>query len=88
MENTEIPGLAELKKIGAVTAERLRAVGIETPDDLERSGAVEAYRRVKERYPEETTLVLLYALQGALWDCHWNGLSRQDKEQLKAQAGR
>jgi DNA transformation protein and related proteins len=75
--------LSELKNLGAVTAERLAEVGIHTADDLETAGPVEAYRRVKERHPRETSLVLLYALQGALLGIHWNELPPNVKEQLK-----
>jgi DNA transformation protein and related proteins len=77
--------LSDLKNIGPVTEQRLNEAGIRTPAELERLGPVEAYRRIKIRYPEDTTLVLLYALQGALWDAHWNELPLQTKSDLKSQ---
>jgi hypothetical protein len=34
---------------------------VETPADLRRIGAVEAFERVEERFPESKTLALVYA---------------------------
>lgn len=80
--------LAKLKNLGPVSAARLKVVGIETPGDLRRMGAVEAYVRLKRRYPFETTLVALYALDGALSDTHWYALSEERRTQLRAEAAR
>jgi hypothetical protein len=43
---------------------------------------------VKAIHPREASLVLLYALQAALLDCHWNDLPPGMKESLKAEAAR
>ena len=58
--------LARLKNIGPVSAQHLAAAGIETEADLRALGAAAAYRRVKHREPRHTSVVLLYALEGAL----------------------
>jgi DNA transformation protein len=79
--------LESLVNVGPVAAERLRAVGIETPAQLARVGAVRAYRRLQERFPDDTTQVALYALQGALLDTKWNRLPPALVEQLREQAG-
>ena len=78
--------LAALKNVGPVTARRLNDVGIQTVADLEALGPVEAYRHVKTAYPRDTTLICLYALQGALWDMHWSALPGEVKSNLRAQA--
>ena len=75
--------LAGLPNIGPTTAERLRAVGIATPDDLGRIGAVEAFDRVEQRFPQATTLVLLYALEGALRGVPWVALSEEVRADLR-----
>jgi DNA transformation protein and related proteins len=62
---------ADLRNIGPATAAWLAEVGIETPDDLRRAGAVEAYRMVKAWRPWDVTLTLLWALEGALLDVDW-----------------
>lgn len=75
----------KLPNIGPKSAQWLEAVGIKTEEDLEELGAVEAYRRVKARYPGRVSLNLLWALQGALLDLPWNELPPEMKEKLKRQ---
>jgi hypothetical protein len=57
---------SSLKNLGKTSDERLAQVGIETVDDLRHIGSVEAYRRVKSAFPRETTMTMLWALEGAL----------------------
>lgn len=73
--------LLQLKNLGMASVNILRAVGINTCADLKRTGAVEAYRRIKAR-DINVSKVMLYALQGALMDVHWNDLSPELKRQL------
>ena len=60
----------KLRNIGPKSAAWLRQVGLRTRADLEGVGAVEAFMRVK-RAGFKPSLNLLYALEGALRDCHW-----------------
>ncbi len=78
--------LSKLRNLGPKSIEWLNDVGIVTVDDLEALGAVEAYRRVKHRYPRQASLNLLYGLQAALLNIHWNELSPEMKADLRAQA--
>ncbi len=78
--------LVSLKNIGEQSAGWLRAVGVESADDLERLGAVEAWRRAKAAFPDRVTIVLLYALQGALLDLPWTDLPIDLKQRLAAEA--
>jgi hypothetical protein len=80
--------MEQLRNIGKVSAGRLAAVGITTPSELEALGAVEAYRRVKEAYPAQTSLNLLYALEGAILDVTWSDLPPALRERLRAAAER
>jgi DNA transformation protein len=73
--------LLQLKNLGMASVNILRTVGINTYADLNRTGAVEAYRRIKAR-DINVSKVMLYALQGALMDVHWNDLSPDLKRQL------
>ena len=77
--------LLELRNLGMATVNILRAVGINTYQDLAQVGAVEAYRRIKAR-GIHVSKVMLYALQGALMDVHWNDLPPPLKAQLVAEA--
>jgi len=77
--------LLELKNLGMATVNILHAIGINTYSDLRKIGAVEAYRRIKAR-DISVSKVMLYALQGALMDVHWNELPPDLKQQLVADA--
>jgi len=76
---------SELKNIGPVSMEWLRAVGIKSREDLEAIGSVEAFRLIKQ-HGFNSSLNLLYALEAALQDVHWTALSPQTKARLKAAA--
>jgi DNA transformation protein len=75
-----------LRNIGPKTSERLAAVGITDEEQLNALGSVEAYRRLKEAFPRDVSLVALYALEAALLDCHWNDLPPGVKERLQHEA--
>lgn len=77
--------LLQLKNLGSTSVNWLRAIGIHTREDLERIGPVAAYNRVRSR-GIRVSKVLLYALQGALMDMHWNELDPNLKQQLLEQA--
>ncbi len=76
--------LQHLKNLGKTSAQWLHAVGIHSASDLRRLGAVDAYRAVKARGFRAST-VLLYAIEGALLDVHWNDIPAQRKEELNQQ---
>jgi len=77
--------LLELKNLGMATVNILHAIGINTYSELREIGAVEAYRRIKAR-DINVSKVMLYALEGALLDTHWNELPPDLKRQLVEQA--
>ncbi len=79
--------MEQLRNIGPVSAARLAAVGIKDVTDLEEMGSVTTYRRVKEWFPTETSLNLLYALEGALLDLPWDDLPTGVKEELLTAVG-
>jgi len=69
--NHDSNGLASLKNIGAASVNILHAVGINS---------------FKQR-KIHVSKVMLYALQGALMDTHWNELAPELKQQLLEDAG-
>lgn len=77
--------LFQMKNLGMASVNILHAVGINTCTDLRDTGAVGAYRKIKDRHIN-VSKVMLYALQGALMDVHWNELSPDLKAQLVAEA--
>ena len=76
----------KLKNIGPKTAAWLHDIGIHTGDDLEAMGAVMACKILKHQRPGQVTILLLYALDGALSGKHWNALDPERKAALKRAA--
>jgi DNA transformation protein and related proteins len=74
--------LRDLPNIGPASERMLAAAGIETPAELDRLGAVEAYRRVLDAGCPPT-LNLLYALEATLLGLDWRDLPVDRKEQLR-----
>ena len=71
----------KLRNIGPKSAAWLRQVGLRSREDLEAVGAVEAFMRVK-RAGFKPSLNLLYALEGALLDCHWQDVPESRRSEL------
>ena len=75
----------KLRNIGPKSAAWLRQVGLRTQDDIAAVGTVEAFMRVK-RAGFKPTLNLLYAIEGALLECHWQEVPEARRQQLVAEA--
>jgi len=73
--------LSEMINIGKELEKMLIGVGINTPQDLVEIGSVEATKRLKLK--GVACYNKLYALEGAIRDMRWHGLSKLDKENLK-----
>ena len=71
----------KIRNVGPKSAAWLRQVGVRTQDDLVRLGPVEAFMKVK-RAGFRPSLNLLYALAGAIEDCHWADLPDERKTAL------
>jgi DNA transformation protein len=71
----------KLRNIGPKSAAWLRQVGLRSREDLEAVGAVDAFMRVK-RAGFKPSLNLLYALEGALLDCHWQEVPEARRTEL------
>lgn len=74
--------LVDLRNLGPVSARRLAAVDIRNAAALETTGPVEAYARVRDHFPDQTSLTLLWALAGALRDLDWRDIPPTDKTDL------
>jgi TfoX/Sxy family transcriptional regulator of competence genes len=73
-----------MRNIGPKSAAWLRQVGLRTREDIATAGAVEAFMRVK-RAGFRPSLNLLYALEGALADCHWQEVPEARRQLLVAE---
>ena len=73
--------LETLKNIGPVTAKQLAAIGITTAEQLCEFGPIYVYKQLRARFPR-VTKTMLYALEGARLDLHWNELPTAVKQRL------
>lgn len=79
--------LLKLKNLGLASVNILHSIGIRSYDDLHRIGPVEAFISIRNR-GINASRVMLYALQGALMDVHWNDLDPSLKQQLTSEVDR
>ena len=70
-----------LKNLGPTSAAWLKDIGVQTRAELERMGAVLAYRLVRERRAE-VSLNLLWAIAAALQNKDWRELTADEKQSL------
>jgi len=77
--------LLQLKNLGLASVNILHSIGIRSCEDLRRVGPVEAFINIRTR-GINASRVLLYALQGALLDVHWNDLDPDLKARLATEA--
>ncbi|MCI8418298.1 MAG: hypothetical protein HFI33_12525 [Lachnospiraceae bacterium] len=75
--------LTSMMNIGREMAKKLDSIGISSSEELIQSGAEQAFLKLKEAYPK-ICLVHLYALEGAICNIEFNGLSESRKQELKA----
>lgn len=75
--------LTAMMNIGKEMSRKLTSVGIDTPEKLVELGAIQAFRKLKEAYPN-VCLVYLYTLEGAIFNTEYNRLSEDRKKELKA----
>lgn len=76
----------KIRNVGPKSAAWLRQVGVRTAEDLVRVGPVEVFLKVK-RAGFRPSLNLLYAMAGAIDDCHWTDLSDERKSALMLDLG-
>ena len=73
--------LQDLPGLGPKSAQQLQAVGITSVEVLRELGAVAAYVRLQQAQGR-VSLNFLYALEGALQNCHWTQVARTERGRL------
>ncbi len=74
-----IENLQSLRNIGPVTAERLYAIGITTPEQLKKFAPEKLYERLKTKEKGTLDRCVLYKLKGAKLDLPWTLCKEQTK---------
>ena len=82
IRENDMAELISMMNIGKEMAKKLDSVGIGSAEELVRSGAEQAFLKLKERYPN-VCLVHLYALEGAVCNVEFNSLPKGRKRELK-----
>ncbi|HET6603331.1 MAG TPA: TfoX/Sxy family protein [Xanthomonadaceae bacterium] len=72
---------AKIRNVGPKSAAWLRQVGVRSLQDLREAGPVAVYLKVK-RAGFRPSLNLLYAMEGALLDCHWQDVPDARRSEL------
>lgn len=81
-EEKSMTELTSMMNIGKEMAKKLESVGIVSAEELNSSGAEQAFLKLRERYPN-ICLVHLYALEGAIRGVEFNSLPEDRKKSLK-----
>lgn len=71
----------KIRNVGPKSAAWLRQVGVRSLDDLRALGVVPAFMKVR-RAGFRPSLNLLYAMEGALLDCHWQDVPEARRSEL------
>lgn len=74
--------LSSLKGLGPKSEKELNAIGIFTKEDLENTGPVNAYIKLKKETGGNVSLNFLYAMVGAIENRHWTDIAKAEKERL------
>lgn len=74
--------LTSMMNIGKEMAKKLSSVGVDSSEELIKSGSKQTFLKLKQVYPQ-VCLVHLYALEGAIQNIEFNNLSEEKKKELK-----
>jgi len=74
--------LEDLPNIGITLAQLLHETGIDTPEDLKETGAIQAFIRIRAIDPD-ACFSKLCAIEGAVEGIRWHHLSVEKKAELK-----
>lgn len=71
----------KIRNVGPKSAAWLRQVGVRSIEDLRDTGVVATFMKVR-RAGFRPSLNLLYAMEGALLDCHWQDVPEERRSEL------
>jgi len=71
----------KIRNVGPKSAAWLRQVGVRSLEDLREAGVVPTFMKVR-RAGFRPSLNLLYSMEGALRDCHWQEVPEERRSEL------
>ncbi|WP_117233235.1 TfoX/Sxy family DNA transformation protein [Vibrio maerlii] len=74
--------LKDLPNLRLATERMLKKAGIESVDELELQGSLNAYRAICDSQGSSVSLELLWALEGAINRTHWSVVPKQRRDEL------
>ena len=74
--------LSKLKGLGPKSERCLNEIGIKTKADLEKTGPVRAFLKLRKECRTKPSLNFLYAMVGALEERHWADIAKSEKGRL------
>jgi DNA transformation protein len=81
--STGAESLESLPNLGAVAVRLLRSIGIDTPEELQRVGSIEAALRIRSAGDDDTVCrSRLSALEGAIRGVRWHAIPKGERERL------
>lgn len=77
-------GLEGVLNLGPKSSAWLRDAGIDSLKEIRKFGAIETCRKLRQR-GHPASVLMAYALEGAITGCRWNEIPRDTKQALKAE---
>ncbi|EOD9426212.1 TfoX/Sxy family DNA transformation protein [Vibrio harveyi] len=74
--------LKDLPNLRLATERMLKKAGIESVEQLEAEGALNAYKAIQDTHASTVSLELLWALEGAIKGTHWSVVPQSRREEL------
>ena len=75
-------GSPKLRNLGPLSIKWLNSIDVYTKEDIEELGPIVIYNILKA-HGYNVNILMVYALQGAIMDCHWNEIPEKTKEEFK-----
>lgn len=74
--------LKDLPNLRLATERMLKKAGIDSVENLEEAGSVEAFKAIQATHSAEVSLELLWALEGAINGKHWSVIPPERRQEL------
>ena len=74
--------IEKIKNLGPVSTKWLNSIDVYTIDEVKKLGPIVIYNMLKA-HGYNVNILMVYALQGAIMDCHWNEIPEKLKDVFK-----